>query len=172
MSLPPSTIATVAEQTADKEQLQKVLQGFRDEYQDNTDYLRENRKSVLLRDDILKMERLKRGRGSSSSEDLAETCKAECPYLYSNFTMLFNKLVKDTVDLRQMFRVLEVLRQIEDGQINQDEGSVIVGKMFADLYLDSAKREGAAIDAAHEAERVERVEGKFLTWKQFKARCA
>ena len=155
----------------EKENLHKVLEGFKEEYQDNTDYLRSERRSVILRIETLKMERLKRSyKGDIKSEEFAELCRHECHFMFTHFSMIFNKMLKDVLDLRLFFNILETLRNIENGVINQEEGSVIVGKMFAEIYLDSAKREGEKRD--EEMERVEPFEGKSLTWKQFKGRNA
>jgi hypothetical protein len=156
---------------SDKESLQKVLKGFEDSYEDNTDFIREEKRSARLRDDILQMERLKRGyQGDKTSQEFRDLCATECQYLFTNYSLIFNKQIKDVLDLRLMFRILEVLRKIEIGDINQEEGSVIVGKMFGDMYLDAAKREGELLDAERGEVRPEPMEGKALSWKQFKGR--
>ena len=95
-------------------------------------------------------------------------CATECQYLFTNYSLIFNKQIKDVLDLRLMFRILEVLRKIEIGEINQEEGSIVVGKMFGDMYLDAAKREGELLDAERGEVRPEPIEGKSLSWKQFK----
>jgi len=156
-----------------KESLQKVMNEFKESYEDNTDFIRQEKRSSILRDDILRMERLKRSyEGDRCSDEFRDLCASECSYLFTNYTIIFNKLLKDVLDLKIMFRTLEVLRQIEEGAINQEEGSVLVGKMFADMYLDAAKREGEIRDAEQGLGREEPVEGKAISWKQFKQRSA
>jgi len=157
--------------STDKESLQKVLKGFEDKYEDNTAYIREEKRSSRLRDDILQMERLKRSySGDKTSQEFRDLCATECPYMFNEYSLIFNKQIKDVLDLKLMFRTLEVLRQIEIGQINQEEGSVLVGKMFADMYLDAAKREGELLDAERGETRPDPIEGLSLSWKQFKGR--
>ena len=153
----------------DKDKMKQVLEGFKDEYQDNTDYLREERRSIKLRDEVLRMERLKRGyEGERSSDEFVQLCQRECSYLFMQYPLIFNKIVKDMLDLKLLFQALHTLRQIEDGFINQEEGSVLMGKLFADMYLDASRREGDLMDK--ERERPEPIDGKSLSWKQFKQR--
>jgi len=156
----------------DRANLNKVIEGLDSaQYQDNTEYLRQERRSIRLRDEVLHMERLKRSyEGDRASEAFVELCQRECSYLFMQYPLIFNKLVKDLLDLRLFFQALQTLRQIEDGAINQEEGSVIMGKLFADMYLDASRREGAKWDEEREAERPPPLEGKALSWKQFKAR--
>lgn len=154
----------------DKESFIKELEEYKENYEDNTDFIREEKRSVFLRDDILKMERLKRSyKGDKESQEFRDLCSTECQYLFTHYSMIFNKLLKDVLDLNLMFRTLETLRQIEVGLLNQEEGTERVGKMFADMYLDAARREGELLDAKH-PEKPEPIEGKSITWKQFKGR--
>jgi hypothetical protein len=155
----------------ERENLKKAIEGFQDEYQDNTDYLRQERRSIILRNEVLHMERLKRNySGNRYGDEFAELCKRECNYLFTHYSIVFNKMLKDVLDLTLFFRVLDTLRKIEDGEINQEEGSVLIGKLFADIYLDSARREGEQRDALYADEHTDAFEGKAISWKQFKMR--
>ena len=60
------------------------------------------------------------------------------PFLYNSYTNLFNRVIKDELDLEIMTKLLIVLKMIENGKINQHEGSVMVGKVLKELYVDSA----------------------------------
>jgi len=156
---------------SDKQNLEKALQGLKEDYQDNTEYLREVKRSGILRDEVIKMERLKREyKGDRKSQEFTDLCQQECSFLFTNYTMIFNKMLKDVLDLKLMFYAIDTLRRIEDGEINQDEGSVRMGKLFADMYLDSAKREGDLLDEQYNKDKQPPVEGKALSWKQFKIR--
>ena len=161
-------VDTVTKQ-GENESMDSVIQGFKDEYQDNTDYLRQVKRSATIRDEVLKMERMKRTyTGDKGGEEFAELCKHECNYLFTHNPLIFNKMLKDVLDLKLLFVALDTLRKIEEGLINQEQGSVLMGKQFADMYLDSSRREGDALDAAHADDRPEPVEGKAISWKQYK----
>ena len=156
----------------DKQNLKKVMEQFQDEYQDNTEYIRNAKNSIKIRDEILKMERLKRSyEGDLQSEDFIEKCRVECNYLFTNYLYIFNKLVKDVINLKLMFQFLQILREVEEGRINQEEGSVYVGKILKEIYLDCAVREAEALDAKYDADRPPPpIEGKCISWKQYRAR--
>jgi len=116
------------------------------------------------------MEKLKRGySGDKSSEEFAELCRVECRFLYDEYTVIFNKQLKDMLNLKIMFQMLQALRDIEDGRTTQEEGSVVVGKFLKEIYVDSAMREKEKAEAEDES-RPAPNEGKFLSWKQFKQR--
>ena len=67
--------------------------------------------------------------------------------------------------------MLAVLKAIEDEKVDQHEGSVLVGKVLKELYLDSAVRHGQNLDKMYEASqppKPEVVPEKPISWKEFK----
>ena len=142
------------------------------DYVDNTEHIRKVKHSVFIRDDIRKMENLKTMSAEIRKkypEQFLETCQTECRFLYDNYTDIFNKLMKDELDLSIMTQLLTVLRMIEDGKIDQEKGSIMVGKVLKELYVDSALKRADNLDKEHENERVVPVEGKPISWSSFKA---
>jgi len=136
---------------------------------DNTQHIRKVKHSVPLAQDIKTIERLKQQNTTlknSHSEQFIELCQSQCPFLYNNYTDIFHKLLKDELDLEIMQKVLYVLNMIEDGKVDQHEGSVIVGKILKELYLDSAVRRGENLDKEYPP--VQKNEGKKLTWTEYK----
>jgi hypothetical protein len=136
---------------------------------DNTDNIRRLKHSVLMRDDIRKLDTLKNTHvdmKNNKNDDFIVLCQNECKFLYANYTDIFNKLVKDELDLTIMTKLLTVLKLIEDSNVDQHEGSVMVGKILKELYVDSATKRLENIDKEHEKEPMS--EGKAISWKQFK----
>ena len=136
---------------------------------DNTDNIRRLKHSVLMRDDIRKLDTLKNTHAdmkNNKNDDFIVLCQNECKFLYANYTDIFNKLVKDELDLTIMTKLLTVLKLIEDSKVDQHEGSVMVGKILKELYVDSATKRLENIDKEHEKEPMS--EGKAISWKQFK----
>lgn len=136
---------------------------------DNTDNIRRLKHSVLMRDDIRKLDTLKNTHSDMKNNDndqFSLICQNECQFLYTNYTDIFNKLVKDELDLTIMTKLLTVLKLIEDSNVDQHEGSVMVGKILKELYVDSATKRLENIDKEHEKEPMS--EGKAISWKQFK----
>ena len=57
---------------------------------------------------------------------------------------------------------------IEDEKINQEEGSVMVGKILKELYIDSALKRGNNLDKENELNATKFIEPKPISWKQYK----
>ena len=55
-----------------------------------------------------------------------------------DYTDIYNKIRKDELDLSILNRFLNVLRNIEDGELDQHEGAFVVGTLLKELYVDSA----------------------------------
>ena len=136
---------------------------------DNTDNICRLKHSVLMRDDIRKLDTLKNTHTDmkiNDNDNFVLLCQNECNFLYTNYTDIFNKLVKDELDLTIMTKLLTVLKLIEDSKVDQHEGSVMVGKVLKELYVDSATKRLDNLDKEHDKEPMS--EGKAISWKQFK----
>mgnify|MGYP005989744959 FL=1 len=138
---------------------------------DNTANIRRLKHSMLMRDDIRKLDTLKNTHidmKNNKNDDFIILCQNECAFLYANYTDTFNKLVKDELDLTIMTKLLTVLKLIEDSNVGQHEGSVMVGKILKELYVDSATKRLDNIDKKHEGDNEPMSVGKPVSWKQFK----
>ena len=141
------------------------------ECEDNTEHIRKVKHSVLIRNDIRKLDTLKNTNSELKNTDLEkfkEKCAAEAPFLYNNYTDIFNKMVSDELDLTIMTKLLVVLKLIEDAKVDQHEGSVMVGKVLKELYVDSATKRMDNLDAQYEADKPVPIEGRKVSWKEFK----
>jgi hypothetical protein len=139
--------------------------------ENNTENIRKLKHSVLINNDIRNLENLKKTNVSlrkSNPDEFNEVCQRECNFLFNHYTDIFNKIIKDEIDLRIMTKLLICLKLIEDGNVDQHEGSVMVGKILKELYIDSAIKRGENLDKEREAERVEPNTGKKMSWKDFK----
>lgn len=139
---------------------------------DNTESIRKLKHSVLLRDDIRKLDTIRK-----TDTELFETdfngflnkCQSECSFLYKNYTDIFNRIIKDELDLDIMTKFLIVLKMVEDGKVNQHEGSVMIGKVLKELYLDSAIQGSNNLNKLNNVnEPTDVVESKNLSWKEYK----
>ncbi len=148
----------------DKLNLNKLLEGS--DCENNTMHIRTVKHSVSIRDDIRKMDVLKK---QYSGDELKVKCECECNFLFNNYTDIFNRMLKDELDLTIMTKLLTILKMIEDGKVDQHEGSVMVGKLLKELYVDSAIKRGENLDKMYEKEAPVINEGKAVSWKQFKA---
>ena len=129
---------------------------------DNTDAIRKLKHSNLIRKDLETFKELRR---KSKTDD----CKNKCSFLYNNYTDIFNRLVSNELDLTIFDRLLNALGRIEDGAVDQHEGSVVVGTILKELYIDSALKHGNNLSETNDSQAVAHVESKNISWKQFKA---
>lgn len=117
--------------------------------EDNTEKIRELKHSKLIENDIQELLNLKSkfSRLAQSNPDQFDTmCEKKCEFIFTNYTQIYNKVKKDNIDLNLLAHFLVILRKIENNEINQHEGSVMVGKVLKEIYVDSALREGKKTD--------------------------
>jgi hypothetical protein len=138
---------------------------------DNTETIQRLKHSSKIRDNIKVLERLKEEHSelrSRSPEKFFNIVQVECQFLYDNYTDIFRRLMKDEVNITIMSKLLIVLKLIEDGQMDQQEGSVRVGNILKDLYLDSAVKRADSLDKEHDEEKEPINDGKSINWSKYK----
>ena len=74
--------------------------------------------------------------------------------------------MKEQLDLTILYRLLIVLKGIEDDKFDQHEGSVMVGEILKQLYIDSALKGGNQNDKKDKKERKRK--GKKISWAEYK----
>ena len=67
--------------------------------------------------------------------------ESKCTWLWRNYMNIYNKLKKDQLNLSILHNFLSTLKQIENGQLDQHEASVKIGKILKELYVDSAMQQ-------------------------------
>ena len=142
------------------------------DYVDNTHNIRRLKHSKKIRDNVKRMEELKREHEAmrlTHIEGFFSIVQEECRFLYDNYTDIFNRLMKDEVDPLILQRFLIVLKMIEDGKLDQQEGSSMIGKYLKELYLDSAVRKADALERERSGEKEPLKEGMDISWKAYKS---
>lgn len=87
---------------------------------------------------------------------------------------IFTKVFNDELDLDIMSKLLEILKMIEDGNVDQHEGSILVGKILKELYIDSAVRRADNLDRQYSTDKdtkdteEEPLVTKTISWREFK----
>jgi hypothetical protein len=137
---------------------------------DQTDLIRKLKHSHIFKDEINTMIMIKT-KYSEDEDKIREECMNECGFLFTYYTDLFNKIRKDEIDLTILYRFIEVLRKIEEGEVDQHEGSFLVGTLLKELYIDSALKKADKINEQHK-DKEEKLVSKepvvAISWKQFK----
>ena len=124
---------------------------------DQTEKIRKLKHSTLIRDDVTRYIELKKKYPNSlGNKFFKEKVYKDCNFLYNHYTDIFNKLIKDELNLSILGQFLDVLSEIEDGKLDQHEGSVKVGRLLKELYIDSAMRQGEKIDKREKRQEANR----------------
>ena len=161
-------------------QLDKLIRA--NDVTDNTNNIRELKHSKPLGDDIITLLKLKKEYQRLSKSNPAQfdnICVSRCPFLFNNYTDIFNKVKKDEIDLNILFQLLHILKQIEDGKLDQHNGSYEVGKLLKSIYIDSAMKKADNINKSHDhshgngnKDHAKPPAVKKISWSEFKAQSA
>ena len=146
-------------------QLQKMIKA--NDVEDQTELIRELKHSHLLQNDINNLIMLK-AKYRNDQDKINEEGMSECGFLFTYYTDIYNKIRKDEIDLKILNQFLNVLRRIEDGELDQHDGAFIVGTLLKEIYVDSALRKAAKLNEGQEQEYVEPREVVNISWKDFK----
>ena len=145
--------------------LQKMISA--NNVEDNTDLIRNLKHSHVLREDINNLIMLK-----CKYQDDADSLHLEgitsCNFLFTYYTDIYNKVRKDEIDIHIMNKLLDVLKQIEDGKLDQHEGAFLTGTILKELYVDSAIKKADKLNANDEPRPEPKKAEKNVTYKQFK----
>lgn len=141
--------------------------------EDNTGHIRKIKHSMKIRQDISIIETLKREYKNlrlKSGLEFLLLAQEKASFLYMNYTDIFNRLLKDELDLEIMNKFLIILKMIEDERCNQHEGSVAIGKLLKELYLDSAIKKSNHLDKEMDGQSPEdkREDGRSIHWNQWR----
>lgn len=146
--------------------LQKMIAA--NNVEDQTESIRRLKHSSILRNDLNNMVLIK-AKYRDEPEKIHLECMNECNFLFTYYTDIYNKVRKDEIDIHILYQFLEVLKKIEDGNLDQHEGSFQVGTLLKKLYVDSALKKAEKLDEENKTNKEETVKPSVqINWKQFK----
>ena len=156
---------------SDRLDLKRLIQNQGDDYKDNTDGIRRLKHSSLILADVQKIENIKKTMATkrkTRNQEYVTACQVNCSFLFNKYTDIFNRLIKDELDLDLLSDMLMTLQKIEDGKLDQQEGSVIIGKILHKIYVESALKKCEHIDDEEQTTKIPRVDGKTINWTEYK----
>ena len=158
--------------TLDRLNLNKMIDA--NNVQDCTEEIRTKKHSKFIRDDVTRLISLKQkySRLAQSNPNQFDTmCVSQCSFLFNNYMEIFNKIKKDELNLKILHQLLDVLKDIEEGQLDQHAGAFEVGKLLKTMYIDSALIKAERIDKkTGEKMTVAKPKEKKITWAEYKAK--
>ena len=146
--------------------LQKMISA--NNVEDQTELIRELKHSAIMRGELNNMLFLK-AKYRDDPEKIHLECMNECNFLFTYYTDVYNKIRKDEIEVTILNQFLDVLEKIEEGQLDQHQGSFEVGTILKKLYVDSALRKAEKLDEENSTSEQEPKKPTLeITWKQFK----
>jgi len=161
--------------------------------ENNTEHIRKVKHSLKIQKDVMDLVTLKKSRGKISETDqtrpatmsptelvvkeaFSPSCQEQLeleareitPFLYENYADIFKKILRDEIDFQILAKLLYVLQAIEEEKVDQHEGSVLVGRVLKEMYLDSAVKHGENLDKKYQDEQPVKIPEKLISWKQYK----
>ena len=152
----------------EKLNLQKMISA--NNVKDETENIREKKHSNTIKMNLDKFLEIKKEYENNELDehDYENRLIDECYFLFTNYTDIFNKIKKDELDISLFNEFLEILKSIEDGKIDQHEGSYKVGKLLKEIYVDSALKKSSKWDKLYENDKKDVKKGRELSYKDFK----
>ena len=146
--------------------LKKMINEYNTE--ETTDKIRALKHSNKIKTDVIHMLKLKKTHSRVKMVTLKNMCMTQCAFLYKNYTNLFNKLFKGDLDITILMNFVNILKQIEDGELDQHEGSVKVGEILKSLYIDSVLKEEKRKETNEKRKKTKKSKVKKVSWNDYK----
>ena len=160
----------------DRLNLQQMINA--NDVEDQTPIIREKKHSDKIKEQVTTMITLKKNYNrlsKSNPNEFEQMCLSRCAFLYNNYTDIYNKIKKDEINLDILYKFLIILKKIENSEVDQHEGSYIVGKLLKELYIDSALKKSEKLDEIEEQRnnKNKKKETKLpkpreITWSEYK----
>ena len=139
--------------------------------ENNTKKIRELKHSGRIMEDVRKMVELKKNYArlrQSNPKQYEQMALKRCNFLFTNYTNIYNRLYKDQLDLNILTQLVNVLKNIEEGNMDQHEGSFEVGKILKKMYVDSALKQEEQREKSGKNKVAKKKGPKHnISWKQF-----
>jgi len=147
-------------------QLQQMITA--NNVEDNTNLIRQLKHSHVLRENVNNLIMLK-AKYMNDPDSLHLEGMTECNFLFTYYTDLYNKIRKVEIDLKILFKAFDVLRDIEDGKIDQHDGAYTFGTLLKQVYVDSALKKAEKLNLESEKTEPEYKGPQVnISWSQFK----
>ena len=151
--------------------LQEMIKAY--DADDNTSKIRQLKHSRLIRDEVEKMVNLKKKYNRMMTFEPKKFEKiviSHCNFLWTNYTNIFNRIMKDELNLNILRKFIDTLREVEEGGLDQHDASVKIGEVLKQLYIDSALQREKKLDVEDKKRAPKHKKPvNNISWVKFKA---
>ena len=133
---------------------------------DTTEKIREAKQSKRLRDDVMKLCKLRIL--YKDNTQFIQKCEEQCKFLKENQQKLYDKLLENQQieTLNIVKKMLKLLESIENNEIDQNDGSYEFGKLCKEIYVDPV------INNDDSTKRKNKNKSRNITWEEYKNICS
>ena len=132
--------------------------------EDHTSTIMELKHSALIRRDVSVIQNIKRKTHSKDFSILDKEARSQnCGFLFQHYPNIYNKLLKDEIQIKILYRFLDELESIEKGKQNQHEAAYKIGLLLKEIYID--KKIDAIKEEPNEKPKIKK---KNITYEEFK----
>ena len=153
----------------EKDQLKRMIQA--NDTKDMTDKIRDNKHSNKIKNNIetiIKMRNENMELYLNNKSEFENIVIKKDNFLFNNYTDIYNKIMKDEIDINILNRFLSLLKQIEDGKLDQHEASFMVGSILKEMYIDGAIKRAEKLDEDAEKSKIKPIANKKISWTEYK----
>ena len=111
-----------------------------------TEKIRELRHSSNIKECVTGILNIKKEYSRLSFSQKEEIAKSRFSFLFIHYENIFNKVLKDEIDISLLFKFISILEKIENGILNQHEASFQVGTILKNIYIDSNNKRNEKLD--------------------------
>tara|TARA_Y100000816_G_C25808765_1_gene423407 strand:- start:104 stop:580 length:477 start_codon:yes stop_codon:yes gene_type:complete len=132
--------------------------------EDNTSKIMKLKHSESIRRDVDVIQNIKRKSHSRDFSTLDKQARNEnCGFLFEHYPNIYNKLLKNEIQVDVLYQFLDELEKIEKGQQNQHEASYKIGLLLKQIYIDKN------IDTSKEEDKEKKpIKKNNITYEEFK----
>tara|TARA_Y100001970_G_C14257529_1_gene876576 strand:- start:5134 stop:5631 length:498 start_codon:yes stop_codon:yes gene_type:complete len=158
--------------TNERIQLEKMIKA--NDAVNNTQKIRDLKHSKKIYDDANKLIVLKKKYANlykNNLDSFQKICVEECQFLFNTYTDIFNKIIKNEIDMNLLLQLINILANIENANVDQHEASFEVGKLLKKIYIDSALKKSENLDKKYQDENEEEKVLKptsNISWAEYK----
>ena len=137
---------------------------------DNTSKIRKLKHSKKIKEQVSNMVEIKTKYKRLGKKSVDKMIESKCNWLFTNYTNIYNKLKKDELDINILGRFIVMLKEIENGETDQHEASIKIGKILKELYIDSAMKHEKHVedkDNKKKKKKYKKPENK-ISWNDYK----
>jgi hypothetical protein len=129
---------------------------------DNTEMIRDLRHSKKIRKCVEMIEKIKIENPKADLKTLDNLCMEPASFLFRNYTVIYNKLLRNQIDINMLYVFLDKLKQIENGKLTQQEAAYDIGMILRQMYVDPRLKD------LEKQKEPDYLKGKAISWNEFK----